>query len=67
MKIKTKNLVSPWITKGLVKYSKRKQNLNEKLFRKRRYENKKQNKAYENVFEKNKKRSKKFYYQDKLS
>ena len=39
VKIKTKNLVSPWITKGLVKYSKRKQNLNGKLFRKRIYEN----------------------------
>ena len=41
MKIKTKNLESPWINKGIKKSSKKKQRLCSKLLKKRRKKNEK--------------------------
>ena len=67
MKRKTTNLMSPWITKLLVKSSKRKQKLYYIFLKKRSCENEKQYKIYKNLFEKIKKNSKKSYYQDNLS
>ena len=63
IEIKTKNLLSPWLTKGLRKSSKRKQKLYEKFFKKRNLANEMAYKSYKNLFEKLKKKN---YYQDKL-
>ena len=64
--IKTKNLLSPWLTKGLRKSSIRKQKLYEKFLKKRNLGNEMAYKSYKNLFEKLKKNSKRSYYQDKL-
>ena len=45
--------MSPWITKGLVKSSKRNQKSYEKFLNKRSYENEKHYKQYKNLFETN--------------
>ena len=55
MKIKTKDLESPWITKEIKKSSKKKQSLYSKL-KKREYQD------YKKLFESIKKRSKKLYF-----
>ena len=65
--IKTKNLLSPWITKGIKKSSKRKQKLYEKFLKKKSPKNEKEYKDYKQLFEKIKKDSKKKYFQEKLS
>ena len=57
MKIKTKNLESPWITKGLKKSSKKKQHLYSKFFKKRNEKTKKEYQDYKKLFESIKKRS----------
>ena len=45
-KIKTKNLLSPWITKGIKASSKRKQKLYEKFLKKKSPKNNKEYKDY---------------------
>ena len=55
IEIKTKNLLSPWLTKGLRKSSKRKQKLYEKFLKKRNLANEMAYKSYKNLFEKFKK------------
>ena len=64
--VKRKTLQNPWMTKGLLKSSKRKQKLYEKFVKKRspRYEN--IYKAYEFLFESLKKKSTKNYYTIRL-
>ena len=66
-KIKTKNLLSPWMTKGLIKSSKKKKQLYEKFLKKRTHKNKNNYKNYKNLFETIKLRSKKFYYSSLIS
>ena len=66
IEIKTKKLLSPWITKDIKKSSKRKQKLYEKFLKKKSPKNEKEYKDYKQLFEKIKKNSKKKYFQDKL-
>ena len=66
IEIKTKNLLSPWLTKGLRKSSKRKQKLYKKFLKKRNLANEMAYKSCKNLFEKFKKNSKHSYYQGKL-
>ena len=66
IEIKAKNLLSPWLTKGLRKSSKSKQKLYEKFLKKRNLANEMAYKSYKNLFEKFKRNSKRSYYQDKL-
>ena len=67
IKIKTKSLKSPWITKGLLKSSKKKQQLYEKFLKRRTFRNEQKYKDYKNLFEKIKNISKKSYYQDLIA
>ena len=62
MKIKTKDLESPWITKGIKKSSKKKQRLYLKFLKKRNEKTKKEYQDYKKLFESIKKRSKKLYF-----
>ena len=64
--IRTKNLLSPWVAKGIKKSSKRKQKLYEKYLKKKSLENEKKYKDYRQLFEKIKKDSKKKYFQEKF-
>ena len=63
--VKRKTLQNPWMTKGFLKSSKRKQKLYEKFVKKR---SPRENiyKAYKSLFESLKKKSKKFITQDVL-
>ena len=63
IKIEGKSLVSPWITKGIRKSSRKKQRLYEKFLK---HKTTKTLETYKNLFEKIKKSSKKHYYQSKL-
>ena len=63
--LKPKRKKSPWITNGIANLSKRKQKLYENFF-KRTPENKETYKAYKNLFEIIKRRSKKKFYSAKL-
>ena len=67
IEIKTKNLLSPWITNDMKKSSKRKQKLYEKFLKEKSPKNEKEYKDYKQLFEKIKKDSKKKYFQEKLS
>ena len=51
IKIKIKNLLSPWISKGILKSSKKKQKLYDKYLKNRTYKNEKNYKTYKNMFE----------------
>ena len=62
MKIKTKDLESPWITKGIKKSSKKKQRLYLKFIKKRNGKTKKEYQDYKKLFESIKKQSKKLYF-----
>ena len=62
IKIKTKDLESPWITKGIKKSSKKKQRLYSKFLKKRNEKTKKEYQDYKKLFESIKKRSKKLYF-----
>ena len=57
-----KTLQNPWMTKGLLKSSKRKQKLYEKFLKKRTSRNESIYKAYKSLFESLKKNSKKLLY-----
>ena len=67
VRIKTKHIQSPWITKGIAKYSKRKQKLYEKFLKHRTRETELAYKSYKNIFESLKKKAKKKYYSEKIS
>ena len=62
MKMKTKDLECPWITKGTKKSSKKKQRLYSKFLKKRNEKTKKEYQDYKKLFESIKKRSKKLYF-----
>ena len=64
--IKTKSLLSPWMTTGLLKSSKRKQKLYNAFLKKRNFNNEKKYKAYKKSFEKTKNMSKRNYYTDQF-
>ena len=51
IKIKQKTVISPWITKGIMKSSKQKQKLYNKFLKSRTKENEVIYKAYKNLFE----------------
>ena len=64
--IKSKSLLSRWITKGLLKSSKRKQNLYKKYLKYKTFTNERKYKMYKNLFEKIKIKSKREYYSSVL-
>ena len=64
IKIKQKSFNSPWMTKGLVKSSKKKQRLYEKCLKNRNSENELNYKQHKTLFKSLKKKSKKNYYSD---
>ena len=64
IKIKRKSFISPWLTKGLVKSSKKKQRLYEKCLKNRSPEKELNYKQYKTLFESLKKKSKKYNYSD---
>ena len=66
VKIRVKDLNSPWMTKGLLKSSKKKQRLYTKFLKNKTYENENKYKKYKNLFEKLKKQSKKHHYNELL-
>ena len=66
VRIKTKSLHSPWITRGIVKSSKRKQKLHEKYLKRRTNDTETAYKLYKNLFESIKRRAKQNYYSEKL-
>ena len=62
IKLKSKDLRSPWITDGIRKSSKRKQRLYEKFLKNRNKKNELEYKTYKKRFESIKKRSKKLHF-----
>ena len=64
--VKRKILHNPWMTKGLLKSSKRKQKLYEKFLKKETPRNESIYKAYKSLWESLKKKSKKNYYARRL-
>ena len=66
VRIKTKSLHNPWITKGITKSSKRKQKLYEKYLKRRINETETAYKLYKKLFESIKQRSKQNYFSEKL-
>ena len=65
--IKSKTLASPWITKGIMKSSKRKQKLYEKLLKRKTIKNEENYKNYKRLFESVKRRSKASYFKERLN
>ena len=66
IKIKQKKLISPWITKGIMKSCKQKQKLYNKFLKLRTKENDKIYKAYKNLFEAIRKKSERIYKSELL-
>ena len=66
IKIKTKTIQNPWITKGITKSSKKKQKLYKRFLKKRTPQNEQKYKNYKNLFETIKKKAKKIYYSNKM-
>ena len=64
IKVKRKSFNSPWMTKGLVKSSKKKQRLYETFLKNRNHEKDLNYKQYKTLFESLKKISKKNYHAD---
>ena len=64
--VKRKTLQNPWMTKGPLKLSKRKQKLYGKFVKKRSPRNENIYKAYKSLFESLKKKSKRNYYTRRL-
>ena len=67
IEIKTKNLLSPWVTKGIKKSSKSEQKLYEKFLKIKSPKYEKEYKDYKQLFKKIKKDSKRKYFQEKRS
>ena len=64
--LKLKSILSPWITKGILKSSKRKQRLYEKFLKNRTPKNETRNKEHKNLFERIKRKSKKYCYSKQI-
>ena len=62
IKVKTKDLQSPWVTKGIKKSSKKKQRLYQKFLKNRNVKNETEYKSYKKLFETIKKRSKQNHF-----
>ena len=62
IKVKTKDLQIPWVTKGIKKSSKKKQGLYQKFLKNRNVKNDTEYKSYKKLFETIKKRSKKKHF-----
>ena len=62
IKVKSKDLQSPWVTKGIKKSSKKKQRLYQKFLKNRNVKNETEYKSYKKLFETIKKRSKKNHF-----
>ena len=62
IRIKTKSLLSPWITKGILNSSKRKHKLYDKFLKHKTYTNEVNYKNYKHLFETIKFKAKKLYY-----
>ena len=62
IKVNSKNQLSPWITRGIIKSSKRKQKLYEKFLKNRNSANKENYKTSTHLFESIKQKSKKNYH-----
>ena len=67
IKVNSKNQLSPWITRGIIKSSKRKQNLYEKFLKNRNSANKENYKTFTRLFESIKQKSKNNYYHNILN
>ena len=65
-RIKAKTLKSPWMTKGLIKSSKKKQRLYQKFLKNKTLANEQKYKKYKALFEKTKSYSKRNYFSDKI-
>ena len=65
IKLKRKAILSPWIKKGILRSSKRKQHLYERFLKNRTSKNKTRNKEYKNLFETIKRKSKNITIQNK--
>ena len=61
IKLKSKSLLSPWITKGLIKSSRTKHKLYDKFLKNKTYKNETTYKDYKNLFEKFKFKSSKVF------
>ena len=61
-----KNLASPWIAKGILKSSKRKQKLYEKFLKRRTPRNELNYKNFKRIFESTKQKSKSNYFKERL-
>ena len=66
IRLKQKKRITPWITRGIKKSSKRKQKLYEKFLKHRIILNEEKYKAYKNLFESIKRKSKKSYFSKKI-
>ena len=66
IKVNSKTRLSPWITRGILKSSKRKQKLYEKLLKNRNSVNKENYKTFARLFESIKQKSKQNYYHNLL-
>ena len=64
IKIKTKTLLNPWITKSIKKYLKNKENLQEKFLKKQTYSSEMTHENYKNLTKKVKSSSKKMYHKN---
>ena len=67
IKVNSKNQLSPWITQGIIKSSKRKRKLYEKFWKNRNSANKENYKTFTRLFESIKQKSKKNYYHNILN
>ena len=67
IKVNSKNQPSPWITRGIIKSSKRKQKLYETFLKNRNSTNKENYKTFTRLFESIKQKSKKNYYHNILN
>ena len=66
IKLNQRKNLSPWITKGIKKSSKRKQKLYEKFLKKRNAFNETAYKTFKNLFEAVKRKSKKNHYSQEI-
>ena len=67
IELSSKTLTSPWMSKGLLKSSRKKQKLYEKFLRLKTYRNEIAYKNYKSTFEKLKKQAKRNYYNTQLT
>lgn len=67
VEIKRKSFENPWMTKGFLKSSKRKQKLYQKFLKRKTFESEEKYKNYKSLFEKIKRNLKKLHYQKEFA